>query len=189
MFAKLRNQALLVSSCTLLTVFSGCASFRPSPEMPAYGTMGKAQIFEGMGRHGRVITTDSREAQEYFNQGLSWIYAVNHDEAVRSFTQAAQLDPNCAMAWWGVSYTQGPNYNDPFMSPARSAAAWEAMQNALARIDDTAPVERALIKALQSRYENPPPKERDRLDRAFAEAMAGVWERFPNDSDVGTPTA
>jgi len=154
--------------------------------MPAYGVTGKPQLFEGMGGHTHAITTDSPQAQAYFNQGLNWMYAFNHDEAVRAFTNAAALDPKCAMAWWGVSYAQGPNYNAAIMSEDRSAAAWAALQKALARIENTTPVERELIEALAHRYENPPPKDRKHLERAFADAMAAVWAHFPNDSDVGT---
>jgi tetratricopeptide (TPR) repeat protein len=146
----------------------------------------KAQLFSDMGKHSRPVTTESDQAREYFTQGLTWTYAFNHDEAIRSFTQAAALDPNFAMAWWGVALCQGPNYNDVEMTDARSSAAWEAMQKALALIDHATPVERALIEALSHRYARPWPKDRKKLDQAYADAMAEVWERFPDDADVGT---
>ncbi|MBT8486797.1 MAG: tetratricopeptide repeat protein [Phycisphaerales bacterium] len=175
-------------SCGIgLIMLAGCAtSGPPATAPPAYGAAGVAQMFDGMGPHERRVTTDSAEAQAYFNQGLNWLYAFNHDEAVRSFTRAAELDPDCAMAWWGVSYAQGPNYNDPVMPESRSEAAWSALQKARARVDDETPAERALIDALTHRYEFPAPEERDHLDAAFGRAMAEVWARFPNDSDVGT---
>lgn len=156
------------------------------PAGPAYGTSGQARLFEGMGAHRRPVTTDSPEAQRWFDQGLNWIYAFNHDEAVRSFTEAAELDPGCAMAWWGVAYAQGPNYNDPGMSPDRSAAAWDALQKALAALDEETPAERALVQALTQRYAERPPEDRAKLEQAFADAMAEVWAEFPDDSDVGT---
>jgi tetratricopeptide (TPR) repeat protein len=165
---------------------TGCSTTQTAPAPPAYGATGRPQIFEGMGPHTRTITTDSPEAQDYFNQGLNWMYAFNHDEAVRSFTRAAELDPDCAMAWWGVSYAQGPNYNDPIMHEPRNVAAWEALQNALAQIDEETPAERALIEALTHRYANPAPEDRKHLERAFSDAMAEVWAQYPNDSDVGT---
>ena len=105
MFKHIHSFALLAS----LTALYGCTTTPSAPEAPAYGVVGQPQIFEGMGAHTRTITTNSPEAQEYFNQGLNWLYAFNHDEAVRSFTRATELDPDCAMAWWGVSYAQGPN--------------------------------------------------------------------------------
>jgi tetratricopeptide (TPR) repeat protein len=176
-------KAVLLLSVVTLT---GCSATQPAPAPPAYGVAGTPQIFEGMGTYARPITTDSPEAQEYFNQGLNWLYAFNHDEAVRAFTRAAEIDPECAMAWWGVAYAQGPNYNDPIMTESRSAAAWEALQNALDRIDNETPAERALIKALAHRYEYPAPEDRTHLEVAFARAMADAWAHFPEDSDVGT---
>jgi tetratricopeptide (TPR) repeat protein len=170
----------------MLLSLSGCALFVKPPTLPAYGAFGTPRLFEGMGAHKRTITTRSPQAQTYFNQGLNWIYAFNHDEAVRSFTKAAQLDPDCAMAWWGVAYAQGPNYNDPVMTEDRNAAAWAALQNAQARIDNTTPVERALIEALAHRYESPAPEDRKHLNKAFAEAMGKAWAYHPEDSDVGT---
>lgn len=173
----------LVLLCVLL---SGCAMFRSETAFPAYGVTGSPQMFEDMGAYQRTITTDSPEAQEYFNQGLNWMYGFNHDEAVRAFTKAAEIDPNCAMAWWGVSHAQGPNYNASCMSHPRSAAAWDALQNAIAQIENTTPAERALIEALAHRYENPEPEDRTHLEKAYGNAMAAVWEKYPNDSDVGT---
>ena len=164
---------------------TGCAGTHWLGERHA-GSSGGAQIFRGLGSHHMAITTASREAQRYFDQGLVWSYAFNHDEAIRSFTRAAELDPTCAMAWWGVALCQGPNYNDPEMTDERSTAAWEALQNALARIENTTPTERALIEALARRYANPWPKDRTALEQAYADAMGEVWAAYPNNSDVGT---
>jgi tetratricopeptide (TPR) repeat protein len=169
-----------------LGLLAACSSTGRAPDGPAYGASGRAQLFEGMGPYRREVTTSSPEAGRYFEQGLNWMYAFNHDEAVRSFTRAAELDPGCAMAWWGASYAQGPNYNDPGMSPARCAAAWEALQKALAALDEETAVERALMEALTRRYASDPPEDRAPLDQAFADAMASVWSRFPDDPDVGT---
>ncbi|MEM7674516.1 MAG: hypothetical protein AAF449_00785 [Myxococcota bacterium] len=162
----------------------GCASL-PGLERPAYGTLGSGQLFENMGSHTRTITTRSPKAQQFFNQGLAWMYSFNHDEAVLAFRRAAELDPGCAMAWWGIAYAQGPNYNDPGMTPARSQAAWDALNKAQVALDDETPRERALIEALGARYANPPPQDRRPLDAAFARAMAKVWAAYPDDSDIG----
>ena len=151
---------------------TGCSTV--PREMPAYGISGTAQLFRGMGPLTHKITTNSPEAQEYFNEGINWIYSFNHDEAVRSFTKVANLDPGCAMAWWGVSYAQGPNYNAAMMNKSRSAAAWDALQKALARIDNTTPKERMLIEALAKRYEDPAPKDRKHLEQASIWRMSGL---------------
>ncbi|UCF36316.1 MAG: tetratricopeptide repeat protein, partial [Acidobacteriota bacterium] len=148
-----------------------------------------AQLFSDMGPHQRMVSTSSAEAQTYFNQGLNWMYAFNHDEAIRSFKRAAELDPDCAMAWWGVAVSEGPNYNDPVMTEQRSSAAWEALKNAVDLIDNTTPVERALIEALKHRYAEPWPEDRTSLDEAYSRAMEQVRETYPDDSDVSTLSA
>jgi tetratricopeptide (TPR) repeat protein len=143
-------------------------------------------FFTGMGSHLREITTTSAKAQQFFNQGLIWMYAFNHDEAIRSFKHAAELDPDCAMAWWGVSLSAGPQYNHAVMTEERTATAWDAMQKALELIDNTSPVEQALIEALKHRNAKTEPEDRTLLNEAYAEAMAKIWQAHPNDPDVGT---
>src|SRR5687767_10104292 len=72
-----------------------------------------APLFGDLGSHHRKVTTKVERAQRYFDQGLTLIYAFNHAEAIRSFREAARLDPTCAMAWWGVALGYGPNINKP----------------------------------------------------------------------------
>ena len=79
-----------------------------------------AQIFEGLGDYHRSFTTSSDSAQQYLDQGMIWLQAFNYDEAERSFREAAQRDPDCAMAWWGVAYAAGPSYNHPRMNEQRA---------------------------------------------------------------------
>jgi tetratricopeptide (TPR) repeat protein len=178
----MHNRTVTLATCLGLAGLFGCAGH----DTADFHSASKAQLFDDMGRHHRKISTDSAEAQEFFDQGMAWSYGFNHDEAIRAFARAAEIDPDSAMAWWGAALCQGPNYNDPEMTDRRSAAAWEALQQALAHIDNTTPVERALIEALSFRYEEPWPADRAHLDKAYADAMAEVWHRFPNDSDVGT---
>src|SRR5271169_3024474 len=70
-----------------------------------------AQLMAGMGSLHHPIATSNPEAQKFFDQGLTLIYAFNHDEAVRSFRRAAELDSKAAMPWWGIAVALGPNYN------------------------------------------------------------------------------
>jgi tetratricopeptide (TPR) repeat protein len=145
-----------------------------------------AQLFEGLGSYHREFTTDSEEAQRYLDQGMIWLQAFNFDEAERSFREAARLDPDCAMAWWGVAYSAGPQYNHAQMTEERADKAWDAITKARARIDHASPVERALIEALSKRFAFVYPFEDDsHLDQAYADAMAEVWEQYPGDADVG----
>ena len=146
----------------------------------------KAQIFKNLGNHHRTISTKSKLAQEYFDQGLTWMFAFNHEEAIRSFEQATELDETCAMAWWGISMAYGPNYNNFVMSEQRTTNAWNAMQKALLHINNTIPVERMLIEALKHRNPQTLVEDGSPLNISYAKAMANVWEKFPNDADVGT---
>ncbi len=164
---------------SLMLLIAGCAaSGRSNPS--------GAQLFEGMGSHSRVITTTSPEAQRYFDQGLIWSFAFNHDEAIRSFREAARLDPDCAMAWWGVALCNGPHINNPTMPPERSRDAWVALQRAQERVANANAAEKALIEALAKRYADPPPTDRRALDEAYAAAMRRVWQAHRDDPDIGT---
>lgn len=153
------------------------------------------RLFADMGNHTRKVATASPEAQRFFDQGLTWAYSFNHDEAIRSFTQAVKLDPDCAMAYWGIALSHGPHINNPVMDEPGSIAAWVALQKALALSAQPGvdPVERALITALAARYTDPvagklpfTADERRPLDEAYAKAMQAVFTQFPTDADVVT---
>src|SRR5712692_1011349 len=116
-----------------------------------------ARRFDGLGEFHRAISTHPPAAQGYFDQGMRLLWAFNHDEATRSFAQAAELDPECAMCYWGVSLTVGPNYNLPMMAQPRAVVAWEALQQAEQHAERVTPVEQALIGALAKRYQGPQP--------------------------------
>ena len=154
--------------------------------LPAYGLLGEVQVFDGLGSYTRTVTTDSAEAQKYFNQGINWLYAFNHDEAALAFTKAAEIDPSCAMAWWGLSYVQGPNYNDTVMGESRCHVAWDAYQHALVALDDETPAERGLVEALGARYTAEVPDDRTPLEAAFAKVMGELHTAYPDDTDIAT---
>src|SRR5215468_4947734 len=103
-------------------------------------------LFEGLGDHGRKVVTTSPGAQKYFDQGLAFLFAFNHDEAIRSFRHAAELDPDCAMAHWGVAIASGPHYNKPDLPADRARQAWAALQLARARAKAAPPADQALIE-------------------------------------------
>lgn len=175
----------LTPAFLLLAMLCGCASTRP-PESPIQSeAVGPVPLFEGLGTNGRKITTSSREAQRYFDQGLSFLFAFNHDEAIRSFRKAAELDPHASMAWWGVSLASGPHINNPAVSPESAAVAWDALQRARKQPQAANEVESALIDALSKRYVDPSPADRTALDLAYADAMREVWKRYPTDADIG----
>jgi tetratricopeptide (TPR) repeat protein len=141
-------------------------------------------LFQGLGPHTRAITTKSPQAQKYFDQGLNLVFGFNHGAAIRSFKEAARLDPECAMAHWGISLASGPHINFP-MLPPMVEQAWTELKLAEQHAARATPVERALIAALGKRYAPTQPEDRSPLDRAYADAMREVWKAYPKDADVG----
>ncbi len=156
--------------------------------MPAV-YMGQADVkgaptFRGLGTHRHRITTRNRRTQALFDQGVRLLFGFNHAEAIRSFREAARLDPHCAMCWWGVSFALGSNINLPMPADA-AKPAWEALQNAIALKRYASAEERDWIDALATRYAADPPKDRAALDENFAQAMGALWKKYPRDLDAG----
>jgi tetratricopeptide (TPR) repeat protein len=147
-----------------------------------------------LGTYGRPVSTSSREAQLWFDRGLVWCYAFNHEEATRCFAKATEFDPECAMAYWGIAYAGGCNYNKPWEAFREDelqqalVSVRNAMEKALTRLDSASPVERALIKALEHRYPSQPPGPDafSAWNDAYAGAMRGVYAAFPDDLDVSS---
>src|SRR5215469_5950726 len=145
----------------------------------------KEPLYDGLGSYSRKITTDSPEAQRYFDQGLGFLHGFNHRAAIRAFQEAAELDPECAMAHWGVALACGPHINSIAVPRPAAELACKELEFARKNAANASSVERALIDALAKRYANPQPEDRSSLDRAYAGAMREVWKTFPNDPDVG----
>lgn len=148
---------------------------------PAVPLLTPAEI----GQYHRPVTTKSPEAQKYFDQGMALLFAFDHDNAIASFQEAARLDPQCAMAWWGVAVASGPHINFPMVPPPRVALASVALGQAAKHSAGASPVEQALIAAQEKRFADPQPADRKPLDEAYAAAMRDVWKKFPQDADVG----
>jgi tetratricopeptide (TPR) repeat protein len=145
----------------------------------------KEPLYDGLGAYSRKVTTKSAEAQRYFDQGLGFLHGFNHRAAIRAFQQAAELDPECTMAHWGVALACGPHINSMAVSPPAAELAWKELGLAQKTAGKASPVEQALIDALAKRYANSQPEDRSGLDRAYADAMREVWKKYPEDPDVG----
>jgi tetratricopeptide (TPR) repeat protein len=152
---------------------------------PASEPTSNVALYNGLGKHARSVATSNPEAQKFFDQGLNFMYAFNHDEAVRAFRRAAELDPDCAMAHWGISLSLGKNYNYPHFPPEKAKAAWMALESARAKSKAESEANRALVEALAARYADPLPTETRPLEEAYAKAMKAIWEKFPKDADIG----
>ncbi len=152
---------------------------------PLTATERIAPILEGLGDHSLPVTTDSAQSQYFFDQGLRLTYGFNHSEALRAFKEAIRLDSTNAMAYWGWALTLGPNINLP-MQPDVVAQAYEAITQSVALKANSSPREQAYIDALAVRYTDDPEADRGPLDAAYAEAMAELHERYPDDPDAAT---
>lgn len=150
-----------------------------------------APLFEGMGDYHMPITTADPDAQRYFDQGMVLAFGFNHAESIRSFRAAQTLDPTCAMCFWGEALATGPNINvtsngKAIMSPAERTDARAAIDQALALTDGVTPKERDWIQALDQRYDGQADTPRDPLDRAWADALAEMAARYPDDTTVAS---
>ncbi len=170
-----RAFALLLVALAWMGAAWGIAGQNPTDAVPVYGDLGDYHY---------GITTSEPQAQVYFDQGLRLYYAFNHAEAIRSFRAAQRLDARCAMCWWAEALAWGPNINLP-MDAESGRSAYAAIQGALERRQYASEREQALIDALAVRYVAEPPDERSALDRAYADAMQRVAQRYPDDLDVG----
>ena len=139
----------------------------------------------GLGDINHPVTTNNPEAQKFFNQGLSYVYAFNHAEAVRSFQQAAQLDPNMAMAYWGISLALGSNYNVPADGPAL-VDAFANLQKAVALAPKVSEQDRAYINALSKRYSADVQADQKKLAVDYKNAMGELSKTYPDDLDAAT---
>ncbi|HJP61564.1 MAG TPA: hypothetical protein VJ865_16265 [Gemmatimonadaceae bacterium] len=142
-------------------------------------------LYDNLGTYHKDIGTTVPDAQRYFDQGLRLAYGFNHAEAIRSFTHAAELDPACAMCWWGIAYAYGPHVNAG-MDSASGVKAFEAAQRAVSLAATKPAWQQAYATAIAARYASIPPNDRAKLDTAYAQAMRDVAARFPNDLDAAS---
>lgn len=193
---------LALALCAALAGGAGVVAQQPVRETPApvpghrhYASPAFAQDqrspegaiaprLQNLGSHTFPVTTRSPEAQRFINQGLNLSYAFNHAESGRAFREAARLDPDCAMAYWGQALVLGPNVNAA-MDPADEPKALEAIQKASALKARASAREVALIDALAQRYSGKP-ADREARDRAYNAAMREAQRQFPDDLDIAT---
>jgi len=139
-------------------------------------------LVEGLGNSHHTIRTTSAEAQKYFDQGMDYIFAFNHDEARRSFARAAELDPKAAMPWWGVALAVGPNYNDIDIGHARAKQAVDAIARGRQLARGGPFPERDYLDALATRYSS----DLETQGEAYGRAMKALVARYPDDLDAAT---
>ena len=170
---------LTVVGMVLLCVVSSVAQHgkMPAPK--------PATLVTGLGDAHHPVSTKNVEAQKFFDQGLRFIYAFNHDEAARSFQRAAALDPKLAMAYWGIAEAVGPNYNDP-ASEDRFKQAHEAIQKGVDLSGSASPSEQGYIKAMALRFPADPKADLHAAAEQYRDAMRDLVKAFPDDLDAAT---
>ena len=193
MFKACKRIGLLGALGALVLVGCGGAADVQSEADPAQSLAQRAgaPLFEGMGDYHMPVTTADPDAQRYFDQGMVLAFGFNHAESIRSFRAAQTLDPGCAMCFWGEALATGPNINvtsngKAIMTPAERVDARAAIDQALALTDGLTPKERDWIQALDQRYDGQADTPRDALDRAWADALAEMAARYPDDTTVAS---
>lgn len=152
--------------------------------LPEIAPVGATRL-DGLGNYSLPVTSANAEVQRWFDQAMILTYGFNHQAAERSFLKALELDPECAMCWWGAALVLGPHVNAG-MDPANNAAAWQRLQAARSMAHLAKPWEQAFINALSARYAEQPSADRAALDNAYAEAMAEVTSALPQQLDAAT---
>jgi tetratricopeptide (TPR) repeat protein len=137
----------------------------------------------GLGPLHHPVSTRNAKAQAYFDQGMKLVFAFNHEAAIKSFERAAQLDPNLAMAYWGIALALGPNINRPMDADAHKAA-YAALQKAIALAPKASAEDRAYIAALSKRYSASTDADIMTLQVAYKDAMKALVQRYPSDTDA-----
>src|SRR5437764_206237 len=156
-----------------------------SGNMNMTGAEKPATLMNGLGSYHHAVSTTNKEAQRFFDQGLTFVYAFNHEAAIRSFKRAAELDPQMAMAYWGIALALGPNINLD-VDPEREKAAYDAAQKALALSALSPENERAYIGALVKRYSTDPKADLKKLAVDYKNAMDALVKQYPDDLDAAT---
>src|SRR5580704_15436356 len=181
------NRRMLFAAATaLLLLASVVPSEADTSDLQASIDSVHEPIFDGLGNLHHPVSTKTNPAlaQQFFDQGLTFIYAFNLDEAADSFRQAAQYDPDMAMAYWGIALALGPNINEP-EDIDRGKMAYAAIAKAKSLEANASEPEREYIDALAMRY-GADGKMTDVQQLAYANAMREVPRKNPDDPDAGT---
>ena len=137
-----------------------------------------------------TITCASEEARAMYVEAFGHMLNYNHEQAIACFSKVTELDPNCAMAWWGIAYCLSSSYN----WSAGLGPGYDAIQQAISLKDGCSELEQDLIMALSKRHtkearDNANPAALNmgnspELNQAFADAMAPLYEKYNGNLDV-----
>jgi tetratricopeptide (TPR) repeat protein len=160
-----------------------CASFSAAAQTMQMPAPAPPKLYSGMGSLHHKIATTNPEAQKFFDQGLTLVYGFNHEQAIRSFERASELDPNAAMPYWGKALALGPNYNID-VDPDREKGSFATIQIAKKLAVNGPQIERDYIDALATRYSDDPKVDLSKLAHDYANAMRALAHKYPDDPDA-----
>lgn len=163
----------------LFCALPACPQEKPEPKQAADLSL------TAVGRQHHPINTKSKEAQEYFNQGITLIYGFNHEQAALAFQKAAELDPASPMPLWGIALAVGPNYNLD-VDADREKLAFKTIQKAKTLAAQAPQTEQDYVGALATRYSGDANPDYNRLSHDYAMAMKALSEKYPDDLDAAT---
>lgn len=171
-------RSTLLCLLTSIIPIAAYSDFVPQPNP-------RIKLMEGIGHLHHPVNTKNEEAQKYFDQGLMLTYGFNHEAAYWSFQKAAELDPNLAMAYWGMALDLGVNLNKG-ITPEEMKKAYDLVQKALELAPNTTKAEQDYINALAKRYSTEEKTNTEVLSRQYANAMKQLSETYPDDLDAAT---
>lgn len=175
-------KSLLILIATILA----CGSAVGQHQHAAAPATRAISLLSGLGDYRFPVSTRSAEARKFFDQGMILVYGFNHDEAARSFRRAAELDPDLAMAHWGLALALAPNYNQTEIPAEKAQAAYNAIQKATSLATRAPEHERAYIAALAQRFSANAQANQRQLSVAYKNAMSELRKRYPDDLDAAT---
>jgi tetratricopeptide (TPR) repeat protein len=167
----------------VLLFFILCASFSAAAQNMQMPAPAPPKLYSGMGSLHHKIATTNPEAQKFFDQGLTLVYGFNHEQAIRSFERASELDPSAAMPYWGKALALGPNYNVD-VDPDREKGSFATIQIAKKLAANGPETERDYIDALATRYSDDPKVNLTKLAHDYANAMRTLAHKYPDDPDA-----
>jgi tetratricopeptide (TPR) repeat protein len=190
-----RRMAIFAALGFFASAFFGAPASAQTPQHQHYEKANEAHLapspagqlaprLQNLGTHAFPVSCTGENVQAFFNQGVNLSYGFNHAEAGRAFREAARLAPDCAMAYWGQALVLGPNINAP-MDAAAEPQAFELVQKALALKSKATPREQDYIAALAKRYSGKA-EDRAKNDRAYADAMRALSQKYPDDLEAAT---
>src|SRR5258707_295036 len=160
---RLVSLASLRIHASLLTLALTAAAAEPAKEVT---------LDPGLGNLHWAVSTKNAKSQAYFDQGMRYVYAFNHEAAIRSFDEATRLDPELGIGYWGTALALGPNINLD-VDPDREKQAYEAVHNAEKHLGHASQKEKDLVAALGARYSVAPNADLKKLAVDYGEA--GVY--------------